>query len=71
MINKKVARLEILKKVMANRSSIDAYEVSVLLNCSVTTAYQTMHTLSLIDKHYEYDRGILRKKQITESSLAS
>lgn len=68
MLGKKTARLEVLKKAMENRNSINAYEVSVLFNCSVTLAYQLMHILALIDSRYEYDRGILRKKQVNTLS---
>ncbi|MCS6768170.1 MAG: hypothetical protein NZ888_06370 [Candidatus Nitrosocaldus sp.] len=69
LVSKKLARIEILKKAMVNRNSMNAYEVSVLLNCSVTLAYQVMHTLAIIEpNNYEYDRGILRKKQSIEGS---
>jgi hypothetical protein len=60
---RKKARLEYIKKLMANRSSLNAYEVAAALDCSVTLAYQLLHQLSILESNYfEYDRGVLRKK---------
>ncbi len=62
-MNRRVARLAFIKNVMTKRDTINAYEVSIMLNCSVTLAYQLLHQLALLEPNtYEYDRGILRKK---------
>jgi hypothetical protein len=64
---KKRARLEYIRRLMANRSSLNAYELAAFLDCSVTLAYQLLHQLSILEPNYfEYDRGILRKKPITQ-----
>ncbi len=61
---RKKVRLEYIKRLMANRSGLDAYEVAAALDCSVTLAYQLLHQLAILEPNYEYDRGILRKKPV-------
>jgi|LJSS01.1.fsa_nt_gb hypothetical protein len=68
---RKKARLEYIKKLMANRSSLNAYEVAAVLDCSVTLAYQLLHQMAIIDPNYEYDRGVLRKKPMAQAGGGS
>ncbi len=65
---RKKVRLEYIKRLMANRSSLNAYEAAAALDCSVTLAYQLLHQLAILEPGYEYDRGILRKKPVEQVS---
>ncbi len=63
---RKKVRLEYIRRLMVNRSSLNAYGVAAALDCSVTLAYQLLHQLAILEPNYEYDRGVLRKKPVEQ-----